>query len=356
MHGTSAGAIDRASWLAERRKGIGGSDAAALFGVHPWMSPYKLYQEKIGAIRDEEQNLPMRRGVLMEPAVRDAYGIELQRAVGPGVVLARHSELPFVMVNTDGTIEPVPEYDGPGDYEGKTTISWNAESWDHGVPLYYQVQVQHAMAVTGRTWSSVCVFVIDERFNERLLELLLKHEARDEAFNADLVESILGNTNRMRWMDVQRNDRFIEALLERESAFWRHHVEAGIPPDPDGHTETSRAIDLLYPDAVTKVVTLPDDAAEWAEKLRAAKADKKAAEQVEKLYKNKLRAAIGDAAFARLPGTDEGFSLKTTSRSGYTVKPTSYRSLKSIGKKALDKAERDARLAAAAQGENDGDS
>ena len=33
-------------WLEERRKGIGGSDAAGILGLNPWKTAYRVYQEK----------------------------------------------------------------------------------------------------------------------------------------------------------------------------------------------------------------------------------------------------------------------------------------------------------------------
>ena len=34
--------MDRQAWLAERKKGIGGSDAAAILGLNPYATPYSL--------------------------------------------------------------------------------------------------------------------------------------------------------------------------------------------------------------------------------------------------------------------------------------------------------------------------
>jgi hypothetical protein len=41
---------DRASWLAARGKGIGGSDVAAILGLSPWNAPLSLWMKKVGAI------------------------------------------------------------------------------------------------------------------------------------------------------------------------------------------------------------------------------------------------------------------------------------------------------------------
>ena len=37
-------------WLEERRKSIGGSDAAALVGMNPYVTPYTLWADKTGRL------------------------------------------------------------------------------------------------------------------------------------------------------------------------------------------------------------------------------------------------------------------------------------------------------------------
>ena len=41
-------------WLAERRKGIGASDAAVILGVSPFKTAYPLYAEKVGDVEAED--------------------------------------------------------------------------------------------------------------------------------------------------------------------------------------------------------------------------------------------------------------------------------------------------------------
>lgn len=41
-------------WLAERRKGIGGSDIATILGLNKWKSPLQLFLEKTGKVQAED--------------------------------------------------------------------------------------------------------------------------------------------------------------------------------------------------------------------------------------------------------------------------------------------------------------
>lgn len=50
--------LSREDWLACRRKGIGGSDAAAIMGMSPFCTKRDLYHDKRGiqAVMDEEED------------------------------------------------------------------------------------------------------------------------------------------------------------------------------------------------------------------------------------------------------------------------------------------------------------
>lgn len=49
--------LSREEWLAYRRKGIGGSDAAAVLGISPFRTGVDLYYDKLGQpVEDDEQN------------------------------------------------------------------------------------------------------------------------------------------------------------------------------------------------------------------------------------------------------------------------------------------------------------
>ena len=49
--------LSREDWLSFRRKGIGGSDAAAIMGMSPFCTKRDLYYDKLGiqAVRDEDR-------------------------------------------------------------------------------------------------------------------------------------------------------------------------------------------------------------------------------------------------------------------------------------------------------------
>ena len=49
IHKSNTTNLTREEWLEQRRRSIGGSDAAAVLGLNRFHSPYALWAEKIGA-------------------------------------------------------------------------------------------------------------------------------------------------------------------------------------------------------------------------------------------------------------------------------------------------------------------
>ena len=56
-----------------RRKGIGGSDIAAIMGMDKWRSPMDVWLEKTGRADPKDETTMTRHGHLMEPIILDMY-------------------------------------------------------------------------------------------------------------------------------------------------------------------------------------------------------------------------------------------------------------------------------------------
>lgn len=297
---------NREDWLQQRSRGIGGSDAAVLFGVSPWKSAFALYQEKIGAIpRDDRDTPALYWGRKLEPAVREAYSELVGRTITPGVVMATHPEAPWMLANTDGGIADVTEHDGPGVYEGKTTTAFSEAEWAIGVPLYYQVQVQHYMAVLDLKWASVAVL-------------------------------IMGSRDPFAWVDVPRDDDFISALMDVEERFWNDHVVKRVPPPVDGSKSTTAALKKLHPKDNGTIIALPDGFGSLAMRREQLLSEREKTQEELDEIDNVLRAELGDASYGLLDdGT--GFSLKWQSRAEFISKATEFRVLRRCSAKSIEK-------------------
>ena len=66
---------------ADRRAGLGASDAPAALGLSPWKTPLELFLEKTGRAAPVEEKLSMRIGRALEPVVLRAFVDETGLAV-----------------------------------------------------------------------------------------------------------------------------------------------------------------------------------------------------------------------------------------------------------------------------------
>lgn len=140
---------DPAGWHALRRKHIGASDIAALFGCGNSYTPTlnELYHEKRGNLPPEQgRNLLAELGKAMEPfiafVVSDIHGWRVE----PCQAYHEHPEHPHLGCTLDYFV--VESEHGPGIMQIKNVQQW-APGWtQHRAPDHVELQVQHEYLVT----------------------------------------------------------------------------------------------------------------------------------------------------------------------------------------------------------------
>lgn len=207
--------LSREDWLQFRKQGIGSSDAAAACGIHPYLSMLELWMIKTGRMSSDidesiEGYSPLYWGNTLEPMVAKYYQENTGNKVRRVNAILQHPEQPFMLANLDYAITGSHEVQI---LECKTAGEHGAKLWKHGVPLYVTCQVQHQLAVTGKTAAHICV-------------LLCGHEAKI--------------------YKVERDEHLIESIMEHERQFWQY-VQTDTPPSPDHSESAARALKQLYP-------------------------------------------------------------------------------------------------------------
>ncbi|MBU9358826.1 YqaJ viral recombinase family protein [Burkholderia multivorans] len=257
--------LSRDDWLAVRRTGIGGSDAAAAVGLNPYMSALELWLDKTGRADGlprpdpDDTTSPTYWGTLLEPIVAASYTKQTGNRVRRVNAVLRHPSIPFMLANIDREIVGVPDVQI---LECKTAGEFGARLWREGVPEYVQIQVQHQLAVTGKTAAHVAVLLCGQALEVHRIE---------------------------------RDDALIGRLVELEARFWRF-VETDTPPPADGSESADRALRHLYP-GNGGIVDFTDDprlSAVFAD-LVAVRAEIETRQQLEAQFKQTIQQAMGDA-------------------------------------------------------------
>ncbi|UKH48325.1 Cas4 family exonuclease [Arthrobacter phage Lilmac1015] len=266
----------REEWLGERLKGIGGSEASVILGLNKYQTRWGLWLEKTGRRKDDRQvNEAMYWGSAMEPILRKRFvedtGIPV-RSAG----LHRSKRYPFMQVTVDGLTA-----DG-GIFESKTASSWAAgDDWDDdGIPDHAALQVQHGLAVTGRS-------------------------------HAWIVGLLDGRDWQVRG-PIPRNEEIITMLIEEETRFWTENVLGDVEPavvagsleEVKDHYNDSAPVGAVIPEAELRAIEA---------RIKGYKSTAKAAEDSARALEAELRARVGQAEFiVPFPTADpEGDAIAT---------------------------------------------
>lgn len=197
-------------WKDARRKGLGGSDVAAILRLSKYKTPLDIYLEKIDEAPQYPDNPRMKAGRIMENVIAkywaDEYGYKIQR----DNKIRIHATHPELIANIDRLIVGAGQQ-RPGVLEVKNTSSFAFKQWeDDGLPLDYYCQVQHYYSVTGYDWGFVG-FLVD---------------------GWDLKS-----------IPVPRDEEFIDNMVFQLLEFWHNHVAVKVPPEPT----TVKDVTTLWP-------------------------------------------------------------------------------------------------------------
>lgn len=209
--------LSREAWLKERRRGIGGSEAAIVMGVSPWATKRDLYYDKIGTnpakIDPEEENWVAKQvGNRLEELVSMIFSKKTGFAVCADKNMYCHPRYPFMIADIDFEIL---FSDGTKGILECKTCNYNSQfRWkDNQVPVHYEWQCRHYMAVKNCDVAYVaCLYGNHES------EFFIRRIDRD--------------------LDLE------EKLIREEKNFWTKQVEARIEPpyeeEPDLVLESIR--------------------------------------------------------------------------------------------------------------------
>lgn len=256
--------MDRLDWLAERRTGIGSSDAAKILGVSPFGQALDVYLDKLGLL-PEEESAPMRWGSLLEDVVAQAFTEETGLTVRPSPGLVRHRHYAWMLATPDRLLPGV-----AGILECKTARSadgWGASGTDE-IPDAYLVQVQHQMEVLGADLAWVAVLLAGSDF---------------------------------RCYQIPRDERIVRHIMRQESLFWACVCDRNAP-DPDWLKDgTAKLVELLHRPAEGMVIDLPAVGCFLVDEYQSLGAQIKLLKETRARTRADLFCCLGDSAEARMP-------------------------------------------------------
>jgi predicted phage-related endonuclease len=259
-------------WLDLRKQDITASVAPALLGIHEFMTPYKLFNQKAGLTGDEE-TAPMLWGKALEPVAADIirrqrYDWEVTYPVGYYYrdVAARIGATPDLQfVDTKGR---------RGNVQIKTVSPWSYKKWYNGEtiepPLWIAVQAIIEAKLTG---AEVCYVAAFSPFAED--------------FRIPLIE-------------IPLHGELYEKIKAEVAEFWLR-VEESRPYPPDYKKDAAEIAERYPVDLGTEVDLSGDNEAAAAfDRLAGARTAMSEAKEIEGAAKAELAHKMGEAAYALL--------------------------------------------------------
>jgi putative phage-type endonuclease len=277
---------ERAAWLARRREGLGGSDAAVALGFSEYKTPYQLWAEKRGEVEPDDlsDNKHVEWGNRLEAVVAEKYADETGREIACVDEMLVHPDHPWMLANLDRRI--VGESRG---LEIKTSSALvnGREAWGEAgsdmVPESYLLQVHHYLTVTQYDVFDLAVLFL-----------------KDLDF---------------RIYTIHRNPHFSARLIEGESAFW-NLVQTGQPPNAQTIADTRRK----FPNHIAKTSIEADEyTRELVQEYLFLDDQVKALREVEERKEN-IAAKIGD-----FMGTNEILTIGGVDRLSFKGQSTGKR-------------------------------
>lgn len=286
-------AADREQWKLLRLGFITASDAAVICGASPYKSELQLFYEKLGHDIETRETEAMLWGSLLEEPICNEVGKRLGCSVEPWPqdTIVLNPTCDWQSCTPDALIDG-----GQRILQVKTTSSYNADYADQ-LPLHYEVQVQHELLVTKAEAAVIAILIGGQK-------LVIK--------------------------DVLPNHDFHEWLTHKELQF-KQRVAAANPPTPDGSESARRTLNQLFSDKYPDPVILDGDAGVDAldidNHLQAVKKQITDLSAKKELLEQELLQLMNGREAVLLPNGAKYTYLETT-RAGYTVGPSTYRSFR----------------------------
>jgi predicted phage-related endonuclease len=287
--------------LEVRSREIGGSDAAAIMGVHPTRSRMDVWMEKKGMLEKRPVSNQMRFGKFVQPFIGELYA-ETNLVSGQTLIVSdqydrlhlfscpenyagghdygdipeglkiTHPEYPFIVGHLDGFViaegSKWPDILWP--IEGKSYNAHAAKQWgeDDDIPDYIYAQCQQYLAILPKDFIDIPV--------------------------------LIGNASDFTVRRIPRHDEFIKILIEKEVEF-KAMLDEDRAPEIDASDASMQYIKSLRPKDGIEIIV--DEKHEIYPMVAEFKARKEALKEIEAemdLWKNRVGEAMVKAGAAKL--------------------------------------------------------
>ncbi|EMK1493958.1 YqaJ viral recombinase family protein [Listeria monocytogenes] len=275
---TSIKDMDRTQWLLTRRQGIGGSDAGIIMGLNKYKTAFELWLDKTGQILpDESAGEAAYWGNQMEEVVAKEFEKRTGKKVRRSNMMYQHPEHDFMLANVDRFIVGEDAL-----LECKTASAYLAKEWESDeVPATYLVQIQHYLAVTGKSKAYVTVLI---------------------------------GGNKFIWKEIERDEELINQIIAFELDFWETNIKGHVAPALDGSSAAEKYLKDRFAKSEDKQIILPKTFNEYLTERANLERDIKLLETRKKEIDNNIKGHMESAEKALSDNYEVSWKSMTSKR------------------------------------------
>lgn len=270
--------MDRTQWLLTRRLGIGGSDAGIIMGLNQYKTAFELWLDKTDQVLpDESAGEAAYWGNQMEEVVAKEFEKRTGKKVRRSNMMYQHPEHDFMLANVDRFIVGEDAL-----LECKTASAYLAKEWESDeVPATYLVQIQHYLAVTGKSKAYVAVLI---------------------------------GGNKFIWKEIDRDEELINQIIAFELDFWETNVKGQLAPALDGSSAAEKYLKDRFAKSEDKQIILPKTFNEYLTERANLERDIKLLETRKKEIDNNIKGHMESAEKALSDNYEVSWKSMTSKR------------------------------------------
>lgn len=275
---TSIKDMDRTQWLLTRRQGIGGSDAGIIMGLNKYKTAFELWLDKTDQVLpDESAGEAAYWGNQMEEVVAKEFEKRTGKKVRRSNMMYQHPEHDFMLANVDRFVVGEDAI-----LECKTASAYLAKEWESDeVPATYLVQIQHYLAVTGKSKAYVAVLI---------------------------------GGNKFIWKEIDRDEELINQIIAFELDFWETNVKGQLAPALDGSSAAEKYLKDRFAKSEDKQIILPKTFNEYLTERANLERDIKLLETRKKEIDNNIKGHMESAEKALSDNYEVSWKSMTSKR------------------------------------------
>lgn len=257
--------MSREQFLLDRKSGIGGSDAAAVFGMSPYNTPLSLYMDKVGLHKENitpKQEAIFERGHVLEKLLKAIFerNYDLKIDEAPQ---AEHRQYSFIRGSVDGVVKS-----DNAIVEFKTSCLTSKDEWGDeltdNIPKHYLLQVHHYLLI-----HEACekVYVPVFRGSNDMLQILA-NLVKKYGVDFNLLDDV---DIKFKLYVVQKGELHAKLgalMIGKYKEFWNEHVLRRITPKWTCYED----IKLLFPQSKKEEVVADEEVVKVIENIKRKKA------------------------------------------------------------------------------------